>query len=336
MSGTFAGRPAAVVAAMSVALVLSPAATGGAGRQAPQRWRPVEIARAANTEDAAVLGRPAALACDAERVYIADALDCAVKVFSRDGRFLRAIGRKGAGPGELSMPSGVAVADGVIAVADKLNFRVQLFDAAGACRGSFKTPFAPDRVLSLGPGRLVVTCNPTGKGPGERLLHAYDGTGRELWAGEEAVRTGDPLRDAFRNMVLVFPGGEGEFFVVHRSGDRVVRRLSGSGASSGEIRIDERHAFKSLKMPGPRGEIRLEGFCWAAAYAGGFLYLSAPEVLDGGRDLGPGRTVSVLDGQGRLSAVIELPCAVHRFVIDGGRMFAIDDEDELRIFEVGR
>jgi hypothetical protein len=336
MRGAYAGGAAAVAAVAAVAFLLAPAAAGGAGGQAPQRWRPVEIARAANAEDVAVLGRPAALACDGERIYIADAVECAIKIFSRDGRFLRAIGRKGPGPGELSMPSGVAVADGAIAVADKLNFRVQLFDADGAWRGGFKTPFAPDRVLSLGQGRLAVTCNPTGRGPGERLLHAYDGTGRELWAGEEAVRTGDPLRDAFRNMVLVFMGEEGEIFVVHRSGDRVVRRLSDRGAAPAEIRIDERHAFKSLKMPGPRGEIRLEGFCWAAAYDGRLLYLSAPDVLAGGRDLGPGRTVSVLDGQGRLSAVIELPCAVRRFVVDGGRMFVLDDEDELRIFEVGR
>ena len=44
--------------------------------------------------------------------------------------------------------------------------------------------------------------------------------------------------------------------------------------------------------------------------------------------------MTVVGSNGRLQAVIELPCAVHRFVVAGGRMFAIDDEGALRIFEV--
>jgi hypothetical protein len=55
-----------------------------------------------------------------------------------------------------------------------------------------------------------------------------------------------------------------------------------------------------------------------------------------GKDLGPGRTLSVVDGEGGLRAVIELPCPVHRFLVADGRLFAIDDEGRLRIFEVGR
>jgi hypothetical protein len=56
----------------------------------------------------------------------------------------------------------------------------------------------------------------------------------------------------------------------------------------------------------------------------------------GGLDLGPGRTLSVIDGRGRLQAVVDLACTVHRFVVAGSRVFAIDDEGELRIFEIVR
>jgi hypothetical protein len=184
-------------------------------------------------------------------------------------------------------------------------------------------------------GCLLVTAIPTGKRPGERLLHAFDADGREVWAGLAASRSSDPILDAFRNMILVCPGDEGDLYVVYRSGDRSIHRFSASGAPLGGIVVDERLAFQSLDLPSARGPVRLEGFCWAAARDGGFFYLSAPEPLDG-RDLGPGRTVSVLDGQGRLRAVVELPCAVHRFLVAGGRMFAIDEEGDLRIFEVGR
>ncbi len=350
--GLAAAAAAAVAANMAVAVALAAAtyapaamaatvamgtAAGGAAGQEPERWRAVEVPRPASLEDAAVLARPAAMAGDGERIYIADAIDCAVKVFSRDGRFLRAIGRKGAGPGELAMPSGVAVAaGGAVAVADKLNFRVQWFGADGAPRGGFKVPAAPDRVLVLGEDRLLVTFNATGRGPDERLLRAYDPRGRELWTGLEPVRSADPVLDAFRNMIAVCPGEDGDVFVVRRSGERTIRRFSAAGRELDPIAADERHAFRRLELPGPRGVIRLDGFCWAADRDGGLLYLAAPDALDGGRDLGPGRTVSVLDERGRLRAVIELACPVHRFIVRGCRLFAIDSEGELRIFEVAR
>ena len=299
------------------------------------RRKAVEAALPANSEDAAVLGRPLALAVRAGRLYIADALDCAIKVFSREGRFLMSFGRKGDGPGELSFPSGVCAAEETIAVADKLNLRIQLFDSEGRVRGGFKLPFAPDRLLALGPDRLLITSNPTGRKPGERLLHIFDAAGRLVWEGLEAGASADPVSDAFRNMIIVCNGEADDFHVIFRSGERAISHFSGSGALLAEVVVDPRHAFRTVEIAAPRGAVRLAGFCWAAARDRGLFYLSAPEAL-AGRDLGPGRTVSVIDGRGRLQAVIDLPCPVHRFVVSDGRLFAIDDEGDLRIFEVGR
>jgi hypothetical protein len=295
----------------------------------------VEVPAVPNDADEAVLGRPIALAVGADCLYVADAMDCAVKVFTKEGRFLRSVGRKGAGPGELSFPSGVAAIGDSIVVADKLNFRIQTFDRQGTVRGAFKVPFAPDRVFALGEERLLVTANPTGRRSGERLLHIYDTAGRLVWEGLEARASSDPIADTFRNMVLVCPGERGEFRVVHRSGERTVSRYSASGALLAKIDVDARYASISVALAAGKGTLRLDGFCWSAASDGELLYLSAPESEDG-RDLGPGRSLSVIDGQGRLQARIELPCAVHRFLVDAGRVFAVDDEGALRIFEVGR
>jgi len=328
------GRAAAAAAGFALAVVIA-AGAGPTGGQTVDRRKAVEIAVPANESDEAVLGRPVALALDADRLYIADALDCAVKMFSKDGRFLGSFGRKGRGPGELAFPSGVAAAGAEIIVADKLNFRIQVFDGQGKARGGFKVPFAPDRVFSLGAQKLLVTGNPTGRRRDEPLLHVYEAGGRPLWEGLEARTSSDPILDTFRNMILVCPGESGDFHVIFRSGERTILHFSGSGALTGRTAVDERHAFKILDMPSPRGVMRLAGFCWAAALDRGLFYLSAPEDVDG-RDLGPGRTVSVIDGQGRLRSVVDLPCAVHRFLVADGRLFAIDDEGGLRIFEVGR
>ena len=327
-------RAAAAAAGFALAAVIAAGAGETAGR-AVERRKAVEVAVPANGSDEAVLGRPVAMALDADRLYIADALDCAVKVFSKDGRFLESFGRKGPGPGELSFPSGVAAAEGEVIVADKLNFRIQVFDRQGQPRGGFKVPFAPDRVFSLGARKLLVTGNPTGLRKGERLLHVYDAGGRLLWEGLEARTSSDPIFDTFRNMILVCPGESGDFHVIFRSGDRTILHFSGTGSLAGKLAVDDRHVFRTLDMPTGRGVMTLAGFCWAAARDRGLFYLSGPEVVDG-RDLGPGRTASVVDGQGRLRAVVELPCPVHRFLVADGRMFAIDDEGDLRIFGVER
>ncbi len=299
-------------------------------------WNARETAVPPSPSDDAVLGRPLALALDGERLYIADALDCAVKVFSTEGRFLRSIGRKGQGPGELSFPSGVCVSGGLIAVADKLNFRVQLFDREGKAAGGFKLPFAPDRILALNGRRFLVTSNPTAKRAGEKLLHIYDREGGIIWEGLEPRTSLDPVKDAFRNMILVCAGSEGDLYVIFRSGERTVRRYSSAGNLVEAIDVDPAYAFRNVETPDAgHGRLKLAGFCWAADFDAGFFYLSPPEVLDG-KDLGPGRTICVVDPRGILRSVVGLPCAVHRFLVAGDRIFAIDDEGSLRIFEVDR
>ncbi|OGD16457.1 MAG: hypothetical protein A2V76_10385 [Candidatus Aminicenantes bacterium RBG_16_63_14] len=322
--------------AMVVILSLTvAAASGGAKEQAVERWKAVEVAAAANEADEALLGRPLSLALDAECLYVADAQDCAVKVFSKDGRFLRAFGRKGRGPGELTFPSGVSVVGGRVYVADKLNYRIQIFDGEGKPRGGYPVPFAPDKVFAMGAETLLITGNPTGRRAGEMLLHIYGDAGRLRWEGLEARSSSDPMYDTFRNMILVCPGEEKDFYVVFRSGDRTILRFAGTGVLRGKTPVDERHAFRPLDMPFKGPKKRLLGFCWAAARDRGLFYLSAPEPVDG-KDLGPGRRLSVIDKDGRLQAVVELPCPVHRFVVEEDRVFAIDDEGGLRIFEIVR
>jgi sugar lactone lactonase YvrE len=61
-----------------------------------------------------------------------------VEVFAPDGRHIRTIGKRGAGPGEFNFPTFVAVApDGRVFVADTGNFRVQVFSPDGELLTSF-------------------------------------------------------------------------------------------------------------------------------------------------------------------------------------------------------
>jgi hypothetical protein len=334
VSGMGATGRASVEALAAIALMLA-APAGAASGQGTGRWRAVEVVLASNAADEAILGRPLAMALDEDRLFIADAQDCAVKVFAKDGTYLRSLGRKGGGPGELSFPSGVSVVEGRVHVADKFNSRIAAFDREGRWLGAFAVPFLPDKVLALDAETLLVTGNPTGRRANEALLHIYDTSGRLRWAGLEARSSSDPMFDTFRNMILVCPGDGTEFYVVFRTGDRTIYRFAATGLLLERIEIDERYAFRPLDMPFKGPKKRLLGLCWAAARAAGIFYLASPEPVEG-KDLGPGRCLSALDRAGRLQAIIELPCPIHRFVVEGKRLYCIDDGGELRLFEVVR
>ncbi|MFZ2054397.1 MAG: 6-bladed beta-propeller [Candidatus Aminicenantales bacterium] len=65
-------------------------------------------------------------------VFALDFKEQKIKVFDRTGKFLRAIGKPGQGPGELGMASGIQLtADNTLIVADATNRRLALFKPSG-------------------------------------------------------------------------------------------------------------------------------------------------------------------------------------------------------------
>ena len=78
--------------------------------------------------------RPSDMEYDAANslIYIADYGNNRVLVFDADGRFVRAIGNKGQGPGEFAGPTGLCMMeDSRLAVADYGNNRIQIFSPDG-------------------------------------------------------------------------------------------------------------------------------------------------------------------------------------------------------------
>ena len=78
--------------------------------------------------------KPADVAFDAKgQIYVADGYgNSRVMKFSPDGRFLSSWGSPGTGPGEFNLPHTIVVAaDGRIIVGDRLNNRIQVFNADG-------------------------------------------------------------------------------------------------------------------------------------------------------------------------------------------------------------
>jgi hypothetical protein len=300
-----------------------------------RRYRAEDVAAAGEKPDEACLSLPVSLTFDADHIYVADAEDCAVKVFSKNGRFEAAFGRKGRGPGEFFFPSGVSVLAGRIFVADKFNHRIQVLDASGRPLRSFGVPFTPDRVLVLAADRVLVTHIPSGRSGPEKLLHIFNGKGDLLREDLPAQFSGDPVFDAFRNMILVAAGPQGDFFVIFRCEERSILHYGRGGNLLERIPVDGRYVSRSLTLPvrGPRKKI--DGFCWECAVDRDRFYLLAPEYTEE-KDLGPGDRVFVLDAAGRLEAEVGLPVRVGRMVVDGDRIYAVDRGGELRVFRIVR
>lgn len=107
-------------------------ATPSAWRDSSSGWRIVEELRITGepgTESEII--NPQSLALDAEgRIWVVDQKPARIKVFGRDGRLVRLVGREGAGPGEFRVGF-IAPAGGFMVVHDPRVARTNVFDTAG-------------------------------------------------------------------------------------------------------------------------------------------------------------------------------------------------------------
>lgn len=93
-------------------------------------------------DEATSFGRIVSLTMDEEEnVYVLDGQAAEIRVFDRNGEYVRTIGGRGEGPGELSTPHALALdEEGGLWVADRGNQRVTVFARDGRVLRSFSSP----------------------------------------------------------------------------------------------------------------------------------------------------------------------------------------------------
>jgi hypothetical protein len=134
-----------------------------------------------------------------------------------DGRFIRQIGRKGAGPGEYEMIRNVLVApDNSIRVVDALLGRVSVFSRSGEFAGSTKIPilggFGMPAVL-LADDQLVVNVHPHLRADAEFLVTLIDRQGKVVRRLDKVP--GSNLRNPMLNERLLWKRSSGELLVAN-------------------------------------------------------------------------------------------------------------------------
>lgn len=106
-------------------------------------WRVVEELRigAEDGDGPEVLGQVGLVFEDAGgRIWVLESSEQHFKVFDRQGRFVRTVGRQGGGPGEFAQVAGIApLPDGRLLVVDPQGARLSYFDTAGTYLTSHTT-----------------------------------------------------------------------------------------------------------------------------------------------------------------------------------------------------
>jgi len=90
-------------------------------------------------KDEILIAYPTQLAIDEDgNIYICDHMGHNILKYSRSGKLLKIIGRKGQGPGEFIFPNALCYANAKLFITDVGNGRLQILDKKGAYLSSFK------------------------------------------------------------------------------------------------------------------------------------------------------------------------------------------------------
>lgn len=83
--------------------------------------------------------RPTGIAIDreTEQIYVTDTLRDKVFILDANGQVLNNFGKHGAENGQFNLPTELLIRNGILAVVDAMNFRVQTFDRKGAFQTAF-------------------------------------------------------------------------------------------------------------------------------------------------------------------------------------------------------
>lgn len=91
-------------------------------------------------EEEDYFGRIEGYAVDTEgNIYIADSMVQTIKVFNKEGKYIRSIGQRGRGPGEFMAISGVFISNKFIYALDPMQFRISKFSLNGRLEDTFLT-----------------------------------------------------------------------------------------------------------------------------------------------------------------------------------------------------
>ena len=182
------------VLVVSVVVVANQGATAQTTPASPPLYRAqieLTIGAAGESRELYTFGDISGLASDAQgRLFVADAKDNTVRVFSSAGGYVYTIGQFGKGPGDLDSPCCLTVGgDGLLWIKERLNHRYSAFQLGSSrasfvrsVRGATSILWHPDRVDFDSIGRVfdfAIAFSPASK-VFRTVRHRLDSSGRSV------------------------------------------------------------------------------------------------------------------------------------------------------------
>ncbi|MGQ9578793.1 MAG: 6-bladed beta-propeller [Candidatus Aminicenantales bacterium] len=313
-----------------VILFISPLATARANQLKSLAVREIPYPSPAESR---MLARPADLEVDGEKLFILDSQERKIKVFSFEGKWLYDIGRYGSGPGEFLHPVDMSINGDEVAVLDSEAYQVKFFSGDGNFSGSFKTGFRGHRLLYANEERLVVSRLPRYKEKNASFLFCFDRKGKLLGQSLKVSSVGSSAAD-FIQFSHDLHRGKGWLGLVKKFGQEMVLFLDGEGKVISTLKIAANFPSLSFRLNfNGEGTRDVQAFSFTSAVSEEEIYLVLPTKLADG-DFGPSSRVVVLGLRGELRRFIDFPIAVYKLAVNNNRFFIIDEESELRIFDL--
>lgn len=201
-----------------------------------------------------ILANPCDLAISPEGfIYILDSQDNNIKMFKKDGTFVKCIGRQGHGPGEFVRPWTISIIKDKILVTDTGNRRIQVLSGEGNFIRSYKIPVEYGTGLILD-SKANLFLNTKGFKRLE-LISVYDNQGNlvrgfgdlesdsieyyDFTLIKKQIKEGK-IPDSFRNDLLLINDQSGDLFAVHRALNKL-KKFSSDGklVKETEIKAEE-------------------------------------------------------------------------------------------------
>lgn len=278
-----------------------------------------------------IFSKPVDIESGGSKVFVLDSQECQVRVFSSEGKWLYNLGRYGRGPGEFIGSPDLDIADDEIALLDSVGRRVNLYGLDGSPRGEFRIGFRGHRIVILSKDKFIVTYMPQVKERNTFLIHGFNRQGKKLLATEKISSSGQTASDFF-----LF-----QHYLIKLAGQPVLFKMFGSELA---IFLDEHgqrvKAFKAdpalpiieFQPPLPRSR-KIQAFFWHVSTFENKIYLVLPNRMEDG-DIGPSPRVAVLNSEGKLEDIIDFPVPVLRLTRVTNHFFILDDEANLRLFDL--
>jgi hypothetical protein len=278
---------------------------------------------------------------DEGRIYVIEGSDANVRVFDRNGVFLRTIGRKGQGPGEMEKPVYIQVAAGrEIFVLDYMASRGLDFSLDGTFlrQQRMLRPTLPIRRDSR--GRLVGMEILAPPPAGGKVIKAYGSDLRPLFEIAKEEQGARGIFDIGRpgcycavtpNDSIVW--GDSKEYVLHvlDPEGRLVRRITKQHRSV-PISSEDRETFRKRYSDAVRAGMKLEFRSHFPAFGGifadeaGRIFVKTYERFENGKD---SFYFDVFDPEGRFSAKIPMTVNLDRHSVwKNGKLYALETNPE--------